>query len=100
MLVKVFIGCYKKQAVTQKTRTDMIMSKERKKIGRPQKTLTPEEIRERDMVQLGLRFFGEDKNFLADVLQEEQQRFNATAHDVVTMLVREARTRRLQVQAA
>lgn len=78
----------------------MIMKKEQKKIGRPQKTLTPEEIRERDMVQLGLRFFGEDKNFLADVLQEEQQRFNATAHDVVTMLVREARARRLQVQTA
>lgn len=77
----------------------MIMNKERKKVGRPLKTLTPDEIRERDMVQLGLRFTGDDKDFLADLLQEEQQRFNATAHDVVTMLVREARTRRLQTQA-
>ena len=77
----------------------MNMNKERKKVGRPLKTLTPDEIRERDMVQLGLRFTGDDKDFLADLLQEEQQRFNATAHDVVTMLVREARTRRLQTQA-
>lgn len=77
----------------------MIMNKERKKVGRPLKTLTPDEIRERDMVQLGLRFTGDDKDFLADLLQEEQQRFNATAREVVTMLVREARTRRLQTQA-
>ena len=58
--------------------------------------LSPTEIRRRDILQVGARFKGEDKDFLADLLEQERGEFDASIHDVLTKLVRRARQQQAQ----
>ncbi len=58
--------------------------------------LSPPEIRDRDFIAVNVRFTGEHKDFLADLLEESQDklRIRVTLHDLMRMLVQQEIDRR------